>query len=112
MTTVLAPASMTERDWQRLVITTARYRGWEAHHHHDSRRSEPGWPDLVLIGHRRALFVELKTNTGRLAPVQIEWLTALHTAGCEVAVWRPRDLPAVLSVLGPTQQRLHGDGLP
>lgn len=105
---VIGNPTLTEQQWQRQVITVAQMYAWDVHHHHDSRRSEAGWPDLVLVGHRRALFVELKTLRGRVRPPQRHWLTALTLAGCEVALWRPTDLPHVIAALGPTQQRLPG----
>lgn len=36
---------------------------------------------------------------------QREWLAHLADSGFEVAVWRPRDLPTVLQVMGPARQR-------
>lgn len=65
--------------------------GWLFYHTFDSRRSDAGWPDTVLLNvrQRRILFVELKTRTGRLRPMQGVWLTALAAIGMETAVWRP-----------------------
>ncbi len=97
---------ITEAQWQRQVIDIARLHRWDVHHSADSRRAHAGWPDLVLVGHGRALFIELKTETGRLRPAQTRWLAALAAAGLEVAVWRPHHLPIAVRVLGPTQQRL------
>jgi hypothetical protein len=82
--------------------------GWRLQYHTaDSRRSDAGWPDEVF-GHpaqRRTLFVEFKTDTGRLRPEQRVWLEHLADSGFEVAVWRPRDLDTVLRVLGPARER-------
>ena len=47
-----------------------------------------GFPDLVLV-RERVVFVELKSDTGRLADQQAGWLQALVEAGCEVHLWRP-----------------------
>jgi hypothetical protein len=97
---------LTEALWQKQVVGIAQHYAWAVHHHYDSRRSEPGWPDLVLCGHGRALFVELKTQTGRLRADQRRWLGLLDAAGCEVGLWRPCDLDQVTAALGPRQQRL------
>ncbi|MGN5379058.1 VRR-NUC domain-containing protein [Streptomyces lasalocidi] len=67
----------------------------------------PSWPDEV-IGHasqRRTLFVEFKTDSGRIRPAQRLCLAHLSDCGFEVALWRPRDLHTVLRVLGPARQR-------
>jgi hypothetical protein len=98
--------SLSEAAWQQVVRDTALLMGWAAYHTHDSRRSDAGWPDLVLAGHGRALFVELKSQRGRLRAEQLVWLRRLHAAGCEVAIWRPADHGLVLAVLGREQQRL------
>lgn len=83
--------AMSEADLQSCVETAARYRGWLAYHTHDSRRSQAGFPDLVLIQGDRILWRELKTMTGRIRPEQHQWLNALTTAGSDVAIWRPID---------------------
>lgn len=87
-------AAMTEAVLQTRVIAHARATGWLAYHTHDSRRSQPGFPDLVLVSERRGrvLFRELKTERGRLSEPQREWLRALAAAGQDAAVWRPTDL--------------------
>jgi VRR-NUC domain-containing protein len=68
--------------------------GWIVYHTHDSRRSEPGFPDLVLVSPRqgRILWRELKTARGRVSVEQQKWLDALRAAGQDVGVWRPVDL--------------------
>lgn len=53
-----------------------------------------GWPDLSMVrggSSPRLLFAELKSDTGRLDPEQVEWLAALEDSGCETYVWRPID---------------------
>ncbi|WP_344395399.1 VRR-NUC domain-containing protein [Streptomyces vastus] len=101
-------AGAGEEQWRRQVREIAARYGWRLQYHTaDSRRSDPGWPDEVFghLGQRRTLFVEFKTDTGRIRPAQREWLAHLAASGFEVAVWRPRDLPTVLEVLGPARQR-------
>ncbi|WP_149183284.1 VRR-NUC domain-containing protein [Streptomyces sp. TRM49041] len=101
-------AVASEEQWRRQVREIATRYGWElAYHTADSRRSDAGWPDEVFghITQRRTLFVEFKSDTGRLRPEQRVWLAHLADSGFEVAVWRPRDLHTVLRVLGPAKQR-------
>lgn len=100
-------ADASEVQWQGVVVGVARFYGWVVYHTFDSRRSNGGWPDLVLGGHGRVLFVELKTRTGRVSPHQRMWLALLAAGGLEVGLWRPADLDTVvIPALGPRQQRL------
>jgi hypothetical protein len=82
-----------EADLQRAVLELAAAAGgWMAYHTHDSRHSAAGFPDLVLVDTRqhRLVWVELKSDRGRLSKPQAVWLQALERAGQEVHVWRPR----------------------
>lgn len=85
---------MREADLLAAVRALARDLGWLSYHTHDSRRSEPGFPDLVLVRDDRMLLVELKTSQGRLSPAQVVWMRALSDAGADVRIWRPVDLLA------------------
>jgi hypothetical protein len=64
--------------------------GWRVYHTWDSRKSEPDFPDLVLV-RDRVMFAELKSPRGRLRKDQAAWLCALRAAGAEavpvVAAW-------------------------
>ena len=90
----LVARDMSEASLQRRILGLARELGWKAYHTHDSRRSQPGWPDLALVSptRRRFLVAELKTERGRVSPDQTRWLTWLARAGVETHVWRPADL--------------------
>lgn len=90
--------AVTEREWQREVVSLAKHMGWRHYHTHDSRRSEPGWPDLALVRDRLVL-AELKTETGRVSAAQERWLTLLSSAGVETYLWRPSDRDEVMRVL-------------
>ena len=78
----------SEQDFQRSIIRFAKSRGWLFYHTWDSRRSEPGFPDLVLV-RDRVLFRELKTDKGRLTAIQKTWRDQLKAAGADYQIWRP-----------------------
>ena len=82
---------MTEKEFQSRVLVEAELSGWDlAYHTYDSRRSQPGFPDLVLVKRGwRTVFVELKSDKGRLRPAQREWLDGLTSTGEIACLWRP-----------------------
>lgn len=84
--------TMSEADLQSAVIDLAKLRGYLCYHTHDSRRSAPGFPDLVFARRDRLVFAELKSDKGRLSDAQSKWLATLVLFGAEVHIWRPADL--------------------
>ena len=93
-------ASMTERELMEQVRQLADIHGWLTYHTFDSRRSTKGFPDLVLTRPPRVIFVELKTQNGRLLEAQKYWLGELaQCPGVESYIWRPSDWERVLEVL-------------
>lgn len=84
---------ISEKALMQSVIDLARHTGWLVYHTHDSRRSEPGYPDLDLVnpGRGMALHAELKSDTGRLEERQIAWIDAMRECGRRVEVWSPTD---------------------
>jgi len=95
-----AERNLLEKDWQRNVLRVAALYQWNlTYHTFDSRRSAPGFPDLILLKGSRMLAVELKREDGRLSPEQRAWLVGLEAAGIEVDVWRPSDLTEVVAIL-------------
>lgn len=103
-------AAMSERALQDRVLGLARVAGYAlAYHTHDSRRSQPGFPDLVLINptDQRIVVAELKAARGRVTAAQQQWLDgfaavevriqddnsqAQRPPALSVHVWRPLDL--------------------
>lgn len=106
----------SEAAFQQQVVNLAGFYAWRAYHTHDSRRSQAGFPDLVLVRGPELIFAELKTDKGRVRPEQQEWIAALEhvsrnyrnaielleedvadgthdpTDGCvDVYLWRPAD---------------------
>lgn len=98
----------SEAAFQQQVIQLAGFYSWRVYHTHDSRRSQKGFPDLVLVRGAELIFAELKTDKGRVRPEQQEWIQALQAvseelvldleqldhvsaASVDVYLWRPRD---------------------
>lgn len=84
--------SMTEAALLAHVRSLAVDLRLSIYHTHDSRRSEPGFPDLVIVGPGGVLWRELKTERGRLTVPQKAWLARLRAAGQDAEVWRPTAL--------------------
>jgi VRR-NUC domain len=94
------PGALREKAFAQAVLDLARWCGWLCYHTFDSRRSVPGFPDLVLVRPPSVVVAELKTDRGRLTPVQRDWLEALtQCPGLEVYVWRPSDWEAIAARL-------------
>lgn len=119
-----AGGELLEEQFQRQVLGLAEVYGWRSYHTHDSRRSQRGFPDLVLLRPPELIFAELKTDKGRLRPEQGEWLADLralaraldetlggHPAANELAVdvylWRPADFDAINARLARGRHRLE-----
>lgn len=115
---------MLEKEFQKAVIDLAKFRGWRVHHTRtvqvDGRHFTPlvgdrGFPDLVMVHPRKGcIFVELKTDKGRLSEHQVDWLNQLEKAGMEVHVWRPINWAAIRIRLEspPTEFSSLSDGEP
>ncbi len=107
-----ALAPLTEREWQQQVTELAELCGWQWAHWR-AARTEHGWRtpvsgtigagfvDLILIHPRRRqlLFVELKSDAGRLSDEQLGVHDVLRQAGLDVDVWHPRDWDQVVAAL-------------
>lgn len=91
----------SEAEFQSRVIALAERNGWKWYHVHDSRRSNPGFQDLVLVRLTRLIFAELKTETGKESKAQREWRKALEAVGGHVSayLWRPSMWPDIEAIL-------------
>jgi hypothetical protein len=58
-----------------------------------------GFPDLVMVGHGRVVFVELKANKGRIRPEQEAWIAMLRDAGASVFLWKPKQWDEIAELL-------------
>ena len=91
---------VTEKRLQETVIEAAKLLGWLCYHTFDSRRSEPGFPDLVLVHPAHGtLYLELKREKGKVSQHQWKWLDALSAAGEKAYVIRPSDMDWVEQLL-------------
>lgn len=99
--------ALPEKTFLSEVRRLAKAAGWIAYHTHDARKSEEGFPDLVLARPRtatspgRLIFAELKSGKGKPTHAQATWLSILaHTVpAVEVYMWRPTDLDTILDIL-------------
>ena len=91
-----AAVNGTEKQFVQQIKDLARLNGWRTFHCFDSRRSDPGWPDLALVRGPIMIFIECKTERGRVTDNQQQWLAALkkvRTVRADLA--RPRHWPDI-----------------
>jgi hypothetical protein len=94
----------TEAQFEQAVTDYSKLMGWLSYHALDSRGSAPGFPDRVFLRAPRLLFVEFKTETGRVSPEQERWLDELERVEAanqhvETYVWRPAMWGEIQAVL-------------
>jgi len=88
-----------ESDVQRGIVQVLSYAGWLVMHiPNQSTRGRqrwaglmPGAPDLVAIKRGRVVFLEVKTEKGKVSEKQAEVHGLLHLHGMEVRVVRSVD---------------------
>ena len=89
-----------EAEFTARLIVWMRWAGWLVYHTHDSRRSEPGFPDLILVRGRIVVALELKMPGCKPTPKQQAWLTALERTGIEAWCACPDDHAEIAAALG------------
>ena len=91
---------MTEAQFSVKVLREAAAQDWTCYHTWRSDHSAAGYPDLTLVRRDRICFAELKSEHGRVKPIQLAWLGALRATGkVEVYLWRPSMMEEVRRVL-------------
>lgn len=90
----------SEADFQTWVKETALTAGWLYYHTHDSRHSDEGFPDLVLLKGAASMFIELKRDGQNPTAAQTIWIEALRRADLFADVWRPHNRPEIMGLLG------------
>ena len=103
-----------ESQFTTAVREEAELAGWELiYHTHDSRRSDAGFPDLVLVKGKRLIFAELKYDSvyedwddrrkrrATVSEAQHMWLDGLaKVPSVEVYIWRyPQDATKLIDIL-------------
>ena len=108
-----AVAPLSEKEWMDQVTELALLSGWLWGHNRPARMKDGSWrtpvsgplgagmPDLMLCHPVRhvSLYVELKTDVGRVSVEQRTVHDALRHSGHRVEVWRPRDWDKVVETL-------------
>ena len=95
----VTPADLvTEAEWQRTVEELLDANRWRWTHFRPARTAKgwrtalsghPGYPDLVATRTNadgtggRLIFLELKSERGKVEPEQHAWLDALDAVGCD-----------------------------
>lgn len=83
----------TEAQCQTAIITAARTLGYLVDHQRPARtrdgwrtaiEGDAGYPDLTIVGHGRAWFIELKRRGNRPSAAQVAWLDTMLAAGLDV----------------------------
>lgn len=109
-------APISEAQFQAQVIEAAHHLGYRIAHFRPAMNAKGQWrtpvaadakgfPDLIMVRPDsarwapRVIFVELKTDRGRLSSEQAAWLDALSSAGQETYLWRPKMWDEIITVL-------------
>ncbi len=82
---------LTERQIRRLVKDYLELHGWCVIYHLQGLGSFRGLSDMQALKNGQCVFIELKTETGKLSDVQMEFLRAVECAGIEYIVARGID---------------------
>lgn len=90
-----------ESEFQSNVRELAQRLHWLAYHTYDSRRSDEGFPDLVLVRPPRVVVMELKSVRGQLSAAQAVWKVMLEQCpGVEYyGPLRPEDWDKIVEIL-------------
>ena len=119
MSTHLASSPLTEAEWLRSVGDALDLTGWAWIHHCPARRAQGKWttatqgnsakgfPDVVAVRPPRVLWLELKTERGRVSVEQNSWLDQLRASGQEAHVLRmPRDWDTFTALIAADPEQL------
>jgi len=106
--------TQSEKDFSSFFEDALRLYGWRFFHQRpayergrprNAQTGDPGFPDYVCAKNGRVLFVELKSDKGRVSPNQRAWLDAImpvdspFTYVRSAHVFRPKDWDAVVELL-------------
>ena len=92
---------MTEAQLQSAIVDLAHALGYRAAHFRPALTSKgwrtpvsadgKGFPDLNLVKKDRVVYIECKSEKGKLSLAQKEWELAIRTSGAEYYLFRPSD---------------------
>lgn len=102
-------ADILEKQVQAAIVDIARLLHWRVYHTFDSRKSDAGFPDLVLV-RDRVIYAEVKRAGEKPRPSQVDWLNALRSAGAEVYVWTEADYDEIAFILSQRVPRAERTG--
>ena len=97
---------MTEQQLLDAIVQAAKLHGWMVAHFRPAltakgwrtpMQGDPGFPDLVLARKGEVLFLELKSQKGRMTEAQTAWHYELGIARAHLVL--PEDLDDVLCML-------------
>lgn len=98
-------STVSEAEFQKMIVEAAERNGWLTYHPFDSRRSALGFPDLTMVRGGELIFAELKTAKGKTSAWQDNWhakLSMVHKT--RAYLWRPSDTDDILHLLtGPSR---------
>ena len=113
----------SEREFQNAVVEYAHLNGWLVHHGRAAQvregkwvtpiQGDAGFPDLVMVRDGWIVFVELKSEKGRLSKTQKRWRDDIvwaigwgeykpatwHGSGTVYYLWRPSDWDEIETTL-------------
>lgn len=89
---------ISEKYFRKQVLQLCKMFGWSYYFTWNSIRSPRGFPDLVLA-RERVIFVELKSEKGKLTELQEDWQAILKKAKVEVYIWKPNQLEEIAVIL-------------
>ena len=103
--------AIPEREFQQQVIDLAHIFHWRVTHFRPAQTTKGwrtavsadgmGFPDLVLAREGRLIFIEVKSERGKLSLEQSEWLEVLKATGkCETFLLYPSDFDIIVKILG------------
>jgi len=88
----------SEKQFAAEVIRLGRVFHQRIYFTQHSKGSPPGWPDLVIVKPPFLRIRELKTNEGRLTPIQVETIELLKACTqFDVDIWRPKDWQRIVA---------------
>lgn len=93
---------MTEKELQSAIVDVLDAYGWRFAHFRPAQAQSGNWmtamqghigyPDITAVKGVKILFIELKSEKGKVRPEQDDWLTDLADAYLGVHLVRPSNL--------------------